>query len=133
MVLSIVLFSCNSTKKSSEKKSLLKSQEVTEYTIIKIDGLEEIAKNPTFKLDLIKNAVSGSTSCNHYGGNVLIEENKMKFDRIMATKMYCKEFAKIERAFTKNLALVTHYELKENQILLFDKADKLVLVGEVMQ
>ena len=125
-----LLVSCNSTK-SSSNTSTLKKESISKYKIVTIDGIENVTKNPTLNLDLVKNTVSGKTPCNQYGGNIIIEANTIKFDRIRATQMYCVDFAKIESVFTKSLALITKYRIKDNQILLYDKADNLLLVGEL--
>ncbi len=132
IVLSLITFSCKSKKKSAEVKKIetieLKNGE---FSVIKINGIEEVKNNPTMKFDIENKKISGSSSCNHYGGGYKSEGNNIKFGALMSTKRYCKEFAKIESTFFKSLSSVTHYELKENQILLYDKANTLMIVGEL--
>jgi len=132
----ILLFSCNSTKKSADegdettKKSEMLKKMITEYTIIEIYGLETLAKKPTMKIDFEKNVVSGNAACNQYGGNIIRKGNTIRFDRLMATKMYCSEFNKIEKSFMKMLSHTHHYKVEGNKIKLYDKADALLIVGK---
>jgi len=128
------LFSCNSTKKSSNKDEIKKTEvqkiEKGEYIITKIKGLEELTKKPTMIIDFKAKTVSGNASCNRYGGSIITEGNSIKFNRLITTKMYCAKFDKIERTFMKMLSLVITYEIKENQILFYDKANTLLIVGD---
>lgn len=117
-----LLFSCNSTT--------LLNNNITSYNIIKIEGLDTFSKNPTMTIDLAKKSVSGSTACNHYGATIVNAKNSIKFEGIMATKMYCVEFAKIENTFTRNLSLVTSYKIAKNKIIFFNKSDEILLIGE---
>jgi len=134
IVLSIISISCNCKKKTAKLKKM-DSTEITtgEYAVIKIYGINEIKNNPTMKIDFTTKRISGSSACNQYGGDFTTKEDNIKFNALMSTKRYCKEFAKIEGAFYKNLALVTHYEIKEKQILLYDKAYNLMIVGELKE
>ena len=132
-----IFLSCNSTKKASTKEENVKieSPRITkgEYTIILINGLDELAKNPTMKIDFTTNKVSGNAGCNQYGGNFTTENNSIKFDRLMSTKMYCSKFQKIENSYLKMLARVTNYKLKDNQILFYDKTDTLMIMGKLIK
>jgi len=134
IVLSVITISCKSKKKSAEAKKM-NATEITsgEYAIIKINGIEEVKNNPSMKIDFTNKTVSGSSACNHYNGSFTTKENNIKFNALMSTKRYCREFAKIEGSFYKNLKLVTHYEIKDNKILLYDKADTLMIVGELKE
>jgi heat shock protein HslJ len=127
IVLSIVSFSCKSKIMTAKMAKI----ETGKFAVVKIDGISEVKNNPTMEIDFINNKISGSSACNHYGGDFTSKENNIKFNAMMGTKRYCPEFSKIERQFYKNIALVTHYEIKDNQILLYDKADTVMIVGEL--
>ncbi len=119
------LFSCNSVKKTMKEGNI-----TNEYLVITIEGIDKLTKNPTLKIDTKESTVSGDAGCNRYGGSILIDGNKINFDRIRATKMYCLEHNRVETAFLKALSLTHHYTLKDKQILFFDKEDTLLFVGE---
>ena len=125
-----VLLSCNSAKKSTKNQQKPEVLEIMEYTIVKIEGLDELLKNPTIKLDFKTNKISGNNSCNQYGGEFTHKGDTINFGRLMATKMYCAKFQKIESTYMKTLSRVRRFKIKENQILFYDKADTVLLVGE---
>ena len=128
-VLSVLAFSCKSKQMTAKMAKI----ETGEFAVVKIDGISEVKNNPTMKIDFINKKISGSSACNQYGGDFTTKENNIKFNALMSTKRYCQEFSKIEKQFYKNLALVTHYEIKDNQILLYDKADTIMIVGELKE
>ena len=140
LLLSLTLFlSCNSTKKSSDKedekgvkKEVSEKLEkgVLDFKVTKIMGIDELSRNPTMKIDFEKNKISGNNACNQYGGNIIIKENTIYFERLMSTKMYCKEFNNIEKTFMKMLAATSKFEIKENQIIFYDKNDISLIIGE---
>ena len=136
-IVTIFFLSCNSTKKSSNKKEnnvVEKTKKTTtpkiaaSYIVKELQGKKELAKNPTIVFH--KGSISGNSGCNRYGGKVTITGNKIKFGALMGTKMYCEAFMKIEKEFLKALSNTDHYKIVENQILLFDKENVLLLVGE---
>ena len=128
-VLSILAFSCKSQKMTAKMAKI----ETGKFAVVKIDGIVEVKNNPTMEIDFINKKISGSSACNQYGGDFTSKENNIKFNALMSTKRYCQEFAKIEKQFYKNLKLVTHYEIKDNQILLYDKADTIKIIGELIE
>ena len=140
MILSLITFSCKSTKDKSDKKTNVNSEniemkkiETGNFSIIRIDGLKEISKNPVLKLDFIKNKVSGNSACNLYGGDFTTKENNIKFKALMSTRRYCEEFNNIETQYLKMLSTVTKYEIKDKSILFFNVDSKIVIIGELIE
>jgi len=133
-----MLFSCNTTKKSSDKDDVEKTdlasnkaQKIANsYTVVTLNNEKLKSDNPTLIFNLEKNKLNGNTGCNQYGGNITIDGDKIKLDRLMATKMYCADKADIERAFTGALAKSHHFKVKKNQFFLYDKANNVLLIGE---
>ncbi len=137
----MVLFSCNSTKKSSKKEinEVIKKEDInkpnivklqsTTYTINLLNGNKSLVKNPTMVLDFKKNSIRGNTGCNTYGGNMSITNDKIKFERLAGTKIYCKDFMDIEKEFLSTLTKSDHFKIEKNQFFLYDKADNLLLIG----
>ena len=134
IVLSVVTFACKSKKKTTESKKMNITEMTNgEFAVIKINGISEIKNNPTMVFDFTSNKISGSSACNHYGGSFTTKENDIKFNAMMSTKRYCPEFSKIESSFYKSLAQVTHYEIKDKQIILYDKLNSIMIVGELKE
>lgn len=141
MILTMVLFSCNSTKKSSKKENneVTKKEQVNKpktaklqsstYTVNLLNGNKSLAKSPTMIFDFEKNSIHGNASCNTYGGNMIITNDKIKFERLMGTKMYCKDFMHIEKEFLNTLTKSHHFKMEKNKFFLYDKANTLLLVG----
>jgi heat shock protein HslJ len=122
VIILLGVFSCNSTKKSTEKEDQLLSS----YQVSLLHSKLSLDKKPTLKLDFESNKISGNAGCNDYGANMTISENEIKFSKFIATKMYCGNM-KIEKEFLKKLSNVDHYIVKEDNLFLYDKGDVLLI------
>lgn len=126
--LAFILFSCNSTKKSSDKKENdVISKILDTYIVKELNGKKELTVNPT--IVFADNAVSGKSGCNRYGGKVTITGSEIKFGALMGTKMYCEKFMHIEKEFLDTMSKANHFKIDDNRLLLFDENDKLLLIG----
>jgi len=134
--LAFILFSCNSTKKSSDNKEndviIKKENNMTSkisgtYIVKELNDKKDLAVNPT--MVFTDNSVSGNSGCNRYGGKFTITGNKIKFGDLMGTKMYCEKFMHIEREFSNTMSKVNHFNIDGNRLLLFDENDVLLIVG----
>jgi len=134
--LTFILFSCNSTKKSSDNKEndvvIKKENDMTSkisdtYIVKELNGKKELVVNPT--IVFADNAVSGNSGCNRYGGKFTITGNKIKFGALMGTKMYCEDFMHIEKDFLDAMSKADYFKIDGNRLLLFDEANKLLLIG----
>ncbi len=139
IVLSIISISCKSVKDKSDnnkrtsKNVKMQKIETGTFSIIEIDGLNEITKKPVLKLDFVNNKISGNSACNLYGGSFTHKESRIKFNALMSTRRYCKDFAKIEIQYLKMLSTVTKYKLKDSKIMLYNNSDKVVIIGELVK
>jgi len=115
-------FSCNTTKKSTEKEDQLLSS----YQVSLLHSKLSLDKKPTLKLDFESNKISGNAGCNDYGANMVINENKIQFNKVFSTKMYCGNM-KTETEFFKKLSKVDHYKVKGDNLFLYDKGDVLLI------
>lgn len=130
-----VLFSCNSAKKSSDKKE---NSKVTKdkakfkmpntYIVNELYGRKSLLKNPTITFD--SNSINGNAGCNNYEGKTSIIGDRIKFEQVVSTKMYCEEFMQIETEFLEALSKATHFKIDESNFFLYNKSDDLLLVGK---
>lgn len=80
---------------------------------IAFDGLYP-EKKPHVIFDLSENRISGHTSCNGFGGEVVIDGDKITIDKVIQTMIACEGIG--EQTFTKALSAITNYKV-ENSIL----------------
>ncbi len=92
----------------------------------KLKSLKDANAFIIFHLD--ENKVSGNFGCNKFFGAVKINEKEILFDKLGATKMMCAdEMNKIENGFMQQLPKANHYEVKGNQLLLYQKKSLLLV------
>ena len=121
-----LVFSCNSTKKTSEDiKNLGETFKVKEI----VNSTIELKVKPTIHLDFEKNMVSGNAGCNNYSGTIIQKGNQLKFGNLVATKMYCGNM-KIEKEFLHKMGTVRSFKIENSQFLLYNEANELVLSCE---
>lgn len=74
--------------------------------------------------------ISGNTGCNSFGGKIEIDENGLfKPGPLAATKMYCAETAALERSFTTAMSKANSYIIKDNTMIIYDKAKEALLTA----
>lgn len=94
LIMTIVLSSCSILKKSSSNNVVnqdLSGTWVLTYITgprITFEGLYP-EKKPTITFDLEDMRISGNTSCNSYGGSILLDKDKIKIDKPFTTMMAC--------------------------------------------
>jgi heat shock protein HslJ len=94
LIMTIVLSSCSILKKSSSNNVVnqeLSGTWVLTYITgprITFEGLYP-EKKPTITFDLEDKRISGNTSCNSYGGSILLDKNKIKIEKPFTTMMAC--------------------------------------------
>lgn len=94
LVMMILFSSCNVLKKSSSNSVVnqdLSGTWVLTYITgprITFEGLYP-EKKPTLTFDLEDKRISGNTSCNSYGGSILLDKDKIKIEKPFTTMMAC--------------------------------------------
>lgn len=96
-------------------------------TIYKPDGYTQLLmRNSFISFQTAGGKIAGNGSCNSFGGNLTIDNDKLSFSNIFSTKMYCDDVQSIEDDFFRELQKVTRYEIKGKNLLLFN-GDMLLL------
>jgi|SRR5690606_36972273 len=95
LVLVIALSSCSALQTQSPARSDyqgLSGTWVLTYITgprIAFDGLYP-GQKPTMIFDLEKNHLSGNTSCNSYGSEIVLDKDKIKIEKPYSTMMACE-------------------------------------------
>lgn len=122
---SILLFSCNTTK----TKKVEKTSEITEkyWKLIEINGQKVTAENATAKephliLKSEENRVNGNGGCNSFFGTYELQANtnRISFSKMGSTRMACMG-VNVEDDFLNVLETVDNYTVK-NDTLQLNKA-----------
>ena len=122
---SILLFSCNTTK----TKKVEKTSEITEkyWKLIEINGQKVTAENATAKephliLKSEENRVNGNGGCNSFFGTYELQANtnRISFSKMGSTRMACMGI-NVEDEFLNVLETVDNYTVK-NDTLQLNKA-----------
>ena len=133
ITLLLILFSCNSSKMTSEQTKKGNVISTGKYQITQIKGIDKLIKSPTMNFDFEKKTVNGDAGCNRYGGGFSLEKRKIKFGQMRATRMYCVEFATIETTFLESLSLVDNYTIESREVRFYDAENSLLLTGEKVE
>lgn len=89
----------------------------------------ELAENRLPNLTLSEEGkVSGSASCNRFHGRYTMDGNKISFNPLARTKMFCQETQKIEEQFMNTLSNVKLYEYKDEKLHFFGKDKKTLII-----
>jgi len=109
-----LFFACSSSNNISVSN--------TEWTLTSVksasgEKLTPSAKIPTLTIDA-ENNTFGNAGCNQFRGVAEIEKQKIKFGKVIMTRMFCMEGAAIETAFTEMLNTVDNFQIKDNKLYL---------------
>ncbi len=120
---------------SSEKYILIEVLEKTKtpvslvkgsWLVVKIKDKTSFERNPTITLTMPQGQIIGSTSCNKYFGNVVIENNSFKVNTVGSTKMACKSM-ETEQLFLETLNEVTSYKIENDQLKLMSSDQSVIM------
>lgn len=139
LLLSVIIFSCNSFMKKEEKQKLkteitiqkkglpLNNQWIIEH--FNSPKFEVLNKNSYITITEDMKSFSGKGGCNNIGGELIVKENSIKFDKVFATRMYCMENMEQEDLFVKNLNEINNYKIVGDELFLY-KDKELVMTLE---
>lgn len=125
----IGLFSCNSSKKGTEKKTENTVATLQHsYMVTKINDKTDFKKNATIKFNDDFTQISGNSGCNSYGGAVTIKENTFSMDPFLkVTKMYCQETMADEKMFFRALKEVKTFKVSKDNLFFLNENGKVVI------
>jgi heat shock protein HslJ len=100
----------------------------THWRLSQIGG--EVIDNPvgeravSVSLTASNSAVTGNSGCNRMSGRYALEGDMLKFDALVATKMYCESRMQLEQSFTNALLSVIRWRITGQTLELFDETGK---------
>ena len=111
-----MMVSCNNSKSTSNQSKEVNI--VGNYEVIFVADIEYVVnKNITINFSS-GGKVSGNNSCNNYGGDYKVENNKLSLGMMMSTRKFCQETAEIETTFMRNLTEVDNFKIQEGVLIL---------------
>ena len=123
----IVLAACCMQKETAnEQQQSLYDIKWTLKKIHSATGSEDVNTKAFIKFNQEKASAGGNGSCNSFGSNAAVSENKVGFTNIFSTKMYCEGVQETENAFFKMLGQVNRFEIKNKTLLFYNDKDKLL-------
>jgi heat shock protein HslJ len=127
-VLTFFFVSCNSSKNTSNE--LYESSD----EVSTIDGnwlllswktkenLPFFDLNKTPSIQVSKDKITGFGGCNRFNASISIDKSILQISKIAATRMFCEGVA--ENDFFSILREVNRFEIKENELFLFDSQNQ---------
>jgi copper homeostasis protein (lipoprotein) len=107
------------TKK--ETPALEGSWKLTELNGNAIPGDRNLSSEPFLKISINNMRINGNGSCNNFFGSIeMLEENKIRFSEIGATKMACEEMI-TEKEFFEALGNTDSFSLKGDTLILLQE------------
>jgi heat shock protein HslJ len=112
----------------SKVPSLNPNKLIKKWTVIKIQGLEQLSASPTMTFEKEDAKVAGFSGCNNYFSTYTVSENELSFGLVGATRKLCPDMS-VEDAFFKNLSNITRFEIVKKELYLYDQNDELLIVA----
>ena len=123
----IIFAACCMQKETAKEQQ--QSLYDTKWNLKKIHtstGTEDVNTKAFIRFNQEKGSAGGNGSCNSFGSNASVSENKVSFSNIFSTKMYCEGVQSTEDAFLKLLGQVNRFEIKNKTLLLYNDKDILL-------
>ena len=130
VLLSLLFFSCKSTKQSTTEQISLFG---TRWEVQQIDGVEvKLENNSAFLIfeDNEERSVSGNTSCNGMSGSYTLSNNNLSFSPMMMTRRGCVGNT-VEREFLSAIRRTTNYRFSENNLILLEGETEIMIFKAV--
>jgi heat shock protein HslJ len=120
----LILFSCNSTKKSSEMQDFPSGN----YEILEFNAENfEPKKTYTIKIDAEEQRIGGKFDCNNYSSEYEKDGQNINFGFAIASKMYCEGEMKNENAFFGKLNKMKSFEYEDGILQFYGEDKKMIL------
>ena len=130
VLLSLLFFSCKSTKQSTTEQISLFG---TRWEVQQIDGVEvKLENNSAFLIfeDNEERSVSGNTSCNGMSGSYTLSGNNLSFPPMLMTLRGCVGNS-VEREFLSAIRRTTNYRFSDNALIFLDGETEIMILKAV--
>ena len=128
MSIVLLLFaSCDETKKVVNTAGNIKL--TGEYSISEINGAAIDPSTLSLSFNALDSTVRGHAGCNAFFGNYTLDLYALNFKDFAVTEKYCDEpIMEKERAYLRALHDTGSYSLENNELILYSKTDRSVLL-----
>lgn len=99
-----------------------------QWTVIKIQGLENLSSSPTMTFEKEGTKVSGFSGCNNYFSSYEISKNALRFGPAGATRKLCPDMS-VEDTFLNQLPNIARFEIIKKELYLYDQNDELLILA----
>jgi heat shock protein HslJ len=106
----------------------------THWRLVQLGGA--LVDNPAGERDAhiiltsSSNSVTGNAGCNRIFGHYALENDRLKFDGLGGTKMFCEARMKLEESFSNALMSVLRWKITGRTLELLDETGKSVATFE---
>lgn len=112
----------------SKTPTLVTADLIKEWTVIKINGLDQLSTSPTMIFQREDTKVSGFAGCNNYFSTYSVSDNTLSFGPAGSTKKLCPDMS-VEDIFFKTLPNIARYEVVKKELYLYDQNDELLILA----
>ena len=112
----------------SKTPTLVTADLIKEWTVIKINGLDQLGTSPTMIFQKEDTKVSGFAGCNNYFSTYSVSDKTLSFGPAGSTKKLCPDMS-VEDVFFKTLPNIARYEVIKKELYLYDQNDELLILA----
>jgi heat shock protein HslJ len=122
----LLLFSCNSSKKSAQ--SDMKEFPSGKYEVLELKAEKYNPKKTyTININTEEQRIGGTFDCNTFSCEYEKNGNNLEFGFAVATKMYCEGNMHNENAFMGKLRILKSFEYDGEILKLFNEDNQMIL------
>lgn len=104
------------------------SELMKEWTVLKINGLENLSASPTIVFQKEDSKVGGFAGCNNYFSTYNVLGNTLRFGNTGSTRKMCPDMS-VEDAFFSILPKIARYEIVKKELYLYNQNDELLITA----
>lgn len=122
----LIAASCKTSKETIKASTPLYD---TRWSLKKIydNGKEEEVNTKAFiRFDKEKGSAGGNGSCNSFGSTAIVDGDKVNFNNIFSTKMYCEQVQQVENKYLRQLESANRFEIGDKALILYRDEEKLL-------
>ncbi|WP_179021325.1 META domain-containing protein [Winogradskyella forsetii] len=121
--------SCDSSKKAAELKETMQQRLSGTYNITQLKKEDVLSNKITISFDETSNKVTGFAGCNSFFGSYTLENNRIAFNNLAASKKFCpNDIMKFENQFLESLRAVDAFS-KRGDTIVFSAEDETMIIG----
>ncbi|WP_178991683.1 META domain-containing protein [Winogradskyella schleiferi] len=121
--------SCDSSKRAIELKETIQEKLSGTYQINQLKKEDVLSNKITISFDDTSNKVTGFAGCNSFFGSYTLENNKVAFSNLAASKKFCSnDILKFENQFLESLRAVDTFS-KRGDTIFFSAEDDIIISG----